>query len=255
VKENGLPFSGKVALVTGSSRGIGRAIALELARGGADVAVNFRRDADSAGETACAIEGLGRRGIVLQANVADPAQVEGMFAAIDEQLGGLDLLVCNAATGYLGGLNDLRPKALALPLEVNVQGTFFCAQAAAPRMKKRGGGRIVIMTSPGAKRTFGSYLAVGVSKGALNSLVRYLAVELAPQNIVVNAVSPGICDTEALRSYIGQTELDGFVARTPRGRAVTPNEIATLVAFLCRDEASMICGQTIAIDGGYFLPF
>jgi len=249
------PFVDKVALVTGASRGIGRAVALELARGGADVVVNYRRDADAAAETAAGVEGYGRRALVVRADVGNVDQVAMLFESAVQALEGVDLLVCNAAAGRFGYLADISPKALNLALQVNTLSTFLCGQKAAPLMKSRGGGRIVVLTSPGVLRTFPGYITVGASKAALDAVVRYLAVELASDNIVVNAVSPGICDTDALRRYIGQEQIDAYVARTPRGRTVTPEEVAALVAFLCRDETSMICGQTIAIDGGFFLPF
>jgi len=249
------PFQGKVALVTGGSRGIGRAIALELARAGADVAVNFRKNAEAAQEVVTAVRGYGRKTLAIQADVAKQEAVDELLGDVVDHFGGLDLLVCSAASGRYVTLADFPLKALDLALKVNVVGAFLCAQAAAAIMAPRGGGRIVMLASPGSRRVFPGYMAVGASKGALDSLVRYLAVELAPRNIVVNAVAPGICDTEALRAYMNQEAIDTYVARTPRGRQVTPEEVASLVAFLCREETSMICGQVISIDGGFFLPF
>lgn len=255
MSDSSRPLSGKVALVTGSSRGIGRAIALELAREGADVVVNYRRKAEDARRTAAEIEGHGQRAIAVQANVAEPAEVEALFDAIVREFDGLDLLICNAATGRFGEVAGIPLKAMDLAVSVNTHGTLLCVQAAVPLMKKRDGGRIVVISSPGAHHVFPHYVAVGVSKGAMDTLVRYLAVELAAHNIVVNAVVPGICDTEALRHYLSQETIDDFVARTPMRRTVTPEEVAFVVSFLCRDEAAMICGQFIPIDGGFFLPF
>jgi len=246
---------GKVALVTGSSRGIGKAIALELARAGADVVVNYRRNTQAVQNTVAKIESCGRRALAAQADVAEPAEVKALFATVAESFGGLDLLICNAAAGRFGNVADISPKMLNLAVNVNTLGVLLCTQAALPLMKSRGGGRVVVLTSPGAHRVFPGYAAVGTSKSAVETLVRYLAVELAPYNVVVNAVAPGICDTDALRNYLRQAQIDDFVARTPMGRIVSPEEVAFLVAFLCRDEASMICGQTIGIDGGFSLPF
>jgi len=187
--------------------------------------------------------------------VAEAEEVKTLIAASVETFGGLDVLVCNAASGKPGYLADLSPNALNLAWKVNAVGPFLCVQTAAQIMAARGGGRIVMVASPGAWRVFPGYLGVGMSKGALGSLVRYLAVELAPQNIIVNAVTPGLCDTEALHAYMSQAEIEAYVARTPKGRTVTPEEVADLVVFLCREKTSMICGQVIAIDGGFFLPF
>ena len=247
-KEATQTLAGKIALVTGSSRGIGKSIALELARRGADVVVNYRRDA-----AANEIERRGVRALVVQANIADPADVQALFASASEKLGGVDLLVCNAASGSFGSVAELPPKAMNMAFGVNALGALLCAQAALPLMRSRGGGRIVLITSPGAQRVVPGYAAVGASKGALDSLARYLAVELAPYNVAVNAVSPGICETEALHVYFTEAHLKALTERTPMGRIVTPEEIASLVCFLCQDDASMICGQTIAIDGGLLL--
>ena len=253
LKEATQTLAGKIALVTGSSRGIGKSIALELARRGADVGSTSRGEAAAAEAVANEIERRGVRALVVQANIADPADVQALFASASEKLGGVDLLVCNAASGSFGAVGDLPPKAMNMAFGVNALGALLCAQAALPLMRSRGGGRIVLITSPGAQRVVPGYAAVGASKGALDSLARYLAVELAPYNVAVNAVSPGICETEALHVYFTESHLKALVERTPMGRIVTPEEIASLVCFLCQDDASMICGQTIAIDGGLLL--
>lgn len=248
-------LAGSTALVTGGSRGIGRAIAIRLARDGADVAVNYRRNLDKAEETVAEIKALGRQSLALQADISEPDEVEIMFAKVLEEIGEIGVLICNAASGKPGDVADLSPEAMILAFRVNTLGTLLCAQSAVPHMKSRGDGRIIAISSPGAHHVFPGYSGVGSSKGGVDSLVRYLAVELAPFNIAVNAVTPGICDTEALHHYLDQGQIDRYVQRTPMRRMVRPEEVASVVAFLCREDASMICGQNISIDGGIFLPF
>ena len=249
-------LEGKIALITGGSRGIGRAIALELARQGADVVVNYRNRAQDAEAVVNEIAGIGRRAIAVQANMADPADIERLFQMVVETFGGLDILVCNAATGYIGDIMQQTVKTWDLTMNVNVRAVFLCAQAAFPLMSRRRGGRIVVLTSPGSGRAVPQYAAVGVSKAAVNALVIYLAVEFAPYGITVNAVSPGYCDTDALRYYpflVDTMELVEDI--TPARRLVTPEDIAHVVAFLSSDKAAMICGEVITVDGGLFRLF
>lgn len=248
-------FNGKIALVTGSSRGIGRAIALRLAQGGADIVVNFFRNRTAAEETAAAIRALGRRALIVKAHVGDEDKVAALFTTAREEFGGIDILVCNAASGFLRPAVEQDTRGWDWTLNVNARSLLLCAQQAAPLMAARGGGAIVSLSSLGSTRVLPEYVAVGVSKAAIETLTRYLAVELAPQQIVVNAVSGGIVETEALKHFRsgGQAMLDAGRARTPAGRLVTPEDIAEVVAFLCSPAACMIRGQTIVVDGGYAL--
>ncbi len=252
------PFSGKYALVTGSGRGIGRAIALHLARLGADVAVNFFRNRQPAEETAAEIENLGRRAPVIKADVGDLDDLNRMFDEVEANFGGLDIFIHNAASGYNRPAMQQKPKGWDWTLNINARALLFAAQRAAPLMERRGGGAIVSITSPGSQRVLPEYVVVGASKAALESLTRYLAVELAPQNIVVNAVSPGVVETDALAHFdaIRSDEhlIEKAIAATPAGRLVSPQDVANVVAFLCTPEASMIRGQVIVVDGGYTLP-
>lgn len=249
-------LEGKIALVTGASRGIGRAIALELAREGADVIVNYRARADAAGAVVDEIAALGRRAAAVQANMADPADIERLFRTAVETFGGVDILVCNAATGYIGSIMEQTIKAWDTTMNVNVRSVLLCAQAAFPIMRERGGGSIVILTSPGGERAVPQYTAIGVSKAAVNTLTMYLAVEFAPHGIRVNAISPGLCDTDALRYYPFLVEtLKTAEEITPAGRKVTPEDVAQVVTFLCGDKAAMLCGEIITVDGGLFRLF
>ena len=247
-------LDGKLALVTGGGRGIGRAVALELAARGADVLVNYLRNEDAANETASAVRALGRRAETLRGHVGDPERIARMFGQIVERYGYLDILVNNAASGVIRPLLDLEPRHWDWTLDINARGPWLCAKAAAPLMEGRGG-RIVGISSLGAGRVLPEYVAVGVSKAALESLTRYLAVELGPRGIVVNAVSGGLVETDALNFFPRREEmLEDARQRTPAGRMVEPTDIAQAVAFLCGPGAEMIRGQVLVVDGGYSLP-
>lgn len=254
----GLPFEHKIALVTGSGRGIGRAIALHFARHGADVVINFFRNRAPAEATAREIEAMGRRCVAVRANMGDTDEIGLLFAEVERAFGGLDILICNAASGYNRPALEQKPKGWDWTMNINARSLLFAAQHAAPLMEKRGGGFIVSISSPGAWRVLPDYVVVGASKAALEALTRYLAVELSPKNIVVNAVSPGLVLTDALKHFdaVRKDEhlIERAIALCPAGRLVTPEDIATVVAFLCTPAASMIRGQTILVDGGYTLP-
>ncbi|RME48659.1 MAG: enoyl-[acyl-carrier-protein] reductase FabL [Chloroflexi bacterium] len=252
-----MSFEGKVALVTGSSRGIGRAIAVELARRGADVVVNYLRKASGAEETVAAIEALGRRALAVRADLREIDQIDAMFEETQRVFGGLDILVNNAASGYNRPAMEQRVKGWDWTMNINARAVLFASQNAARLMEPRGGGKIVNISSLGSFRVFlPEYIAVGASKAAMEALTRYLAVELGPMNIAVNCVSGGIVETDALKFFpVGQELLEAAAERTPAGRLVTPEDIAYAVAFLCSEEAYMIRGQTIIVDGGLSLPF
>ncbi len=251
-------FTGKLALVTGSGRGIGRAIALHIASLGADVAVNFFRNRLPAEETAQHIRRMGRRAIVVKANIGEIDELDRLFDEVQNQLGGLDFLVHNAASGFNRPALEQRPKGWDWTMNINARSLLFAAQRAAPLMRTRRGGAIVSLTSPGSQRVLPDYVAVGASKAALEAVTRYLAVELAGDNIVVNAISPGVVLTDALKHFDAMQSQENIIrqaaAITPAGRLVTPEEIAQLAAYLCSPAASMIRGQIIAIDGGATLP-
>jgi enoyl-[acyl-carrier protein] reductase III len=246
-----LPFKNKVVLVTGSGRGIGRTIALHFARNGADVVINFFRNRRSAEETIHAVEAYGHRALLVKADMGNLDNIDHLFTEVERTFGGLDILVNNAASGYNRPAMQQRPKGWEWTMNINARSLLFEAQLAVPLMEKRGGGTIVSITSPGSSRVLPDYIVVGASKAALESLTRYLAVELAARNISVNAVSPGIVETDALKHFKNVSQNASL--STPAGRLVTPEDIAGVVAFLCTPAAGMIRGQVIVVDGGYTL--
>ncbi len=247
-------FANKIVLVTGSGRGIGRAIALHFARNGADLIINFFRNREPAEATAAEIRTHGRNALVVKANIGDLDQLQHLFDATEEQFGGLDILIHNAASGYNRPALLQKPRGWEWTMNINARSLLFAAQRATALMEKRGGGAIVSISSPGATRVLPDYVVVGASKAAMDTITRYLAVELSPKNIVVNAISPGAVVTEALRHFDAlrsdEHVIERSIAHTPAGRLVTPEEIAQVTAFLCSPAASMIRGQIIALDGG-----
>ncbi|WP_096187926.1 enoyl-[acyl-carrier-protein] reductase FabL [Evansella halocellulosilytica] len=245
----------KVALVTGSSRGIGKEIAHRLAKQGYNIVINYARSKSKAEETADEIRKLGREVLTVKANIGKIDKIEEMFSTIDDHFGRLDVLVNNAASGVLRPVMELEESHWDWTMNINSKAMLFCSQMAAQRMEKQGeGGAIVSLSSLGSQRYLKHYTTVGVSKAAVEALTRYLAVELAPQNIRVNAVSGGAVDTDALTHFPNREELlEGAKAKTPAGRIVQPEDLADTVMFLLSPQAKMICGQTIIVDGGISL--
>jgi enoyl-[acyl-carrier protein] reductase III len=247
---------GKVALVTGSGRGIGHAIALRLAQAGADIIVNYVRNQAPAEETANAIRAMGRTAHVVRANVGKVEGITELFDAVTTLWGKLDIFIHNAASGFNRPALDQRAEGWDHTMNVNARALLFGAQRTAALMPP-GGGHIIAISSPGGQRVMPDYVAVGASKAALESLVRYLAVELAGRNIRVNAVSPGLVVTDALKHFAAlgdETVIQRAIENTPAGRLVTPEDVAGVVAFLCSPAAEMIRGQVIVVDGGFTLP-
>lgn len=253
---NTLDFKDRIVLVTGSGRGIGRGIALHFARRGARVVVNFFRNRGPAEETAREIRDLGGEAVVIKANMGELEDINHLFDEVKGYFGRLDIFVSNAASGYNRPALEQKPKGWEWTMNINARSLLFAAQRAVPLMEPDGGA-IVAVSSPGSFRVLPDYAVVGASKAALEALVRYLAVELAPKKIVVNAVSPGIVETDALRHFYSTQEaglIDRAISLTPAGRTISAEDIAGVVAFLSSSAASMIRGQVILVDGGYTLP-
>ena len=244
-------FEGKVALVTGASRGIGRAIALEFARRGSDIAFNYMRSHEAAADTERAVLELGVDCLRVKAQVGDLEKIGMLFEAITERYGRLDILINNAASGVQRAAVDLDPKHWDWTMAVNARAPWLCAVEASRLMSS--GGSIVNISSMGSVRVLPHYFSVGVSKAALEAVTRYLAVELAPLGIRVNGVSGGYVETGAFDSFPNRDQMMMAAEQTVTGRPLTPEDIAAAVAFLCSRQAEMIRGQVMVVDGGVTL--
>jgi enoyl-[acyl-carrier protein] reductase III len=242
-------LEGKLALITGSGRGIGKATALRLASDGCDIIVNYFRRRETAEQTADEIRQLGVNATVIKANIGDPAKIDEMFDTIAETFGRLDIFVSNAASGVGRPIMDIDSKAWDWTLDINARAFLLCAQRAAGLMAGRNG-KMVAVSSIGSTFVWPTYAAVGVSKAALEALTRYLAIEFIAKGIAVNAVSASAVETEALKFYIREGLVKNATQTTPVGRMVSPEDVANVIAWLCSEQAYMIRGQTIVIDGG-----
>jgi enoyl-[acyl-carrier protein] reductase III len=239
----------KVAMVTGSSRGLGKALAIELAKQGYDIVVNYARSRSAAEETVKEIEALGRKAIMIRANVGDVKKLRTMFEQVKEEFGRLDVFVSNAASGVLRPIMELEETHWDWTMNINAKAMLFGAQEAARLMDK--GGKILGVSSLGSIRYLENYTTVGVSKASIESLTRYLAVELAPLGIAVNTVSGGALDTEALKHFPNRDVLlEDARINTPAGRMVEIDDMVKAAMFLISADSDMIRGQTIIVDGG-----
>lgn len=247
-------LEGKLALVTGGGKGVGKVVARNLAARGADILVNFFHSLDQAKQTKAELEASGASVELLRASVARPDQVAKMFEEIEERWGYLDILVNNAASGKLVPPSAVDEDAFARALDTNLKGSFWCARGAAPLMVRRGGGCIVNVSSIGAGLVPANYVVVGTSKAALESLTRYLAVEFAPLNIRVNTASCTLIEGDVARAFPDSEEvIEVTIASTPLGRLATPDDLAGVIDFLVSEQAGFMTGQTVLADGGMSL--
>jgi enoyl-[acyl-carrier protein] reductase III len=243
-----MTIEGTAVLVTGGSRGIGKAIALRFAEAGAArVAIGYLRNDQAAEQTAEELRDRGAEPVLVRGNIAGDRVLAEIAA-----LGPLDAVVHNAATGVIRPALEVEVKHWDWTLGANARALLSLAQATVPSMTE--GSSIVAVSSLGSTRVLENYVLVGTSKAALESLVRYLSVELAPRGIRVNAVSAGVVDTEALDHFPNKEQmLKAARTRTPAGRMVEAGDVADAVLFLCSPQAEMVRGHTLVVDGGYSL--
>ncbi|MBI2962320.1 MAG: SDR family oxidoreductase [Deltaproteobacteria bacterium] len=249
-------FAGKIALVTGASRGIGRAVAERFAAEGATVVVNYRRNQEAAEETVAAIARAGGQAAAIAADLASGEAIAAMFAEIRRRFGALDFLVANAAATAFRPLLESKDYNLELTYAITVTGFFRCVNEAARLMEGRSGS-VVAVSGIDSIRYMAGHGVLGSAKAAMEMMLRYFAVELAPRGVRVNGVNPGFIDTDSARMYAasgGKTwderVATEWLAQVPAGRIGKAEEVAEVIAFLCSPQASYIYGQTILVDGG-----
>lgn len=246
------PESERIALITGASRGIGRALALTLARRGCTVVVNYKRNTDLADKTVADVEDAGGHGLAVQADVETDEGIEALFDTVAERYGRLDWFVNNAAASAFKNIVDIKPHHLDRSYAMNLRPFVLGAQQAVRLMDT--GGRIVALTSYGSIRAYPSYAALGAMKSAIESWVRYMAVEFAPYGINVNAVNGGLIDSDSLDYFYnrvpGMADIQTVLDRIPKGRPGTVQEVADTITFLLSPGAEYITGQALVVDGG-----
>ena len=246
-------LEGQVALITGGTRGIGRAVALRMARDGADLILNYKSDETAAKETAAEIEALGRRVKLIPADMRDPKEIRAMFKTVKETWDQINILVHNAAFGTMGPILRLGRYSWNATFEINVTAMLQLAQQAHPFLA-RDGGNIIGISSEGARTCFSEYTAIGTSKAALEALIRYMAFEFVRDGIRVNSVSAGPVETRAIQWFKYPQAVYNFAERkSPMRRIGKPEDLAGIVSFLCHPDAHWIVGQNIVADGGIML--
>lgn len=242
----------KVAIVTGASRGIGRAIALALAESGADIVVNYAGSEQAAREVAGEIEGLGRKALLIQADIADAGQVDQMVQQTIEAFGKVDILVNNAGITRDNLLMRMKDDEWDQVISTNLKGVYLCTKAVTRPMMKQRGGRIINIASVVASLGNAGQANYVAAKAGVIGLTKSVARELASRGITVNAVAPGFIETD-MTAKLGEDIQAGINAQIPLHRMGRPEEIAAMVRFLATDQASYITGQTIHVDGGMYM--
>ena len=242
----------KTALVTGASRGIGRAVAIGLACEGCDVVVNYVRNQEAAKETAAAIRELGRKAIVVQADVSRLQDIEGLVRCAEDEFGRIDILVNNAGVAFVEPVLDISEQTWDATLHTNLKGVFFCSQCVARHMiANRISGAIVNVSSTNATVAEADTAHYNASKGGVELATKSLAIELAPHGIRVNAIAPGVIDTEIdTESFSDPAFRENYLNHIPMKRFGNPNECVGAVVFFASDESSYVTGQSLVIDGG-----
>ncbi len=247
--EHNTALAGKIALVTGSGQGIGRATALHLARAGADIVLNYRSNAETAAETRTSIEALGRRCIAVRADVSQEEDVAHLFAEANQQLGPVTILINNAGTTRDKLILQMSLADFEHVMNTNLRSAFLCTKAALRPMMKARWGRIVNVASVAGLLGNAGQANYSASKAALLAITLSTAREMASRNITVNAVAPGFVPTE-LTSTITEQQRQMMLGITPLGRFGTTEEVAATIGFLCSPEAGYITGQILCVDGG-----
>jgi enoyl-[acyl-carrier protein] reductase III len=244
-------YEGKIALITGASRGIGKALALRLAARGAIPVVNYKQNEELARETVAEIERFGSTGLAIRADLENLDEIEAMFDQVQERFGRLDFFVSNASASNFHHFMDLKPHHLERTYNLNVRAFVVGTQRAVKLM--RDGGRVVVLSSYGSIRSFPTYANLGSAKAALETWARYMAVELAPRGVNVNAVNGGIIETDS-SSYFYATgrvpSLETVLPKIPKRRMGSAAEVADSVLFLLSPEAEYVTGTTLVVDGG-----
>jgi L-rhamnose 1-dehydrogenase len=255
-------LEGKRAIVTGGSRGIGRAIATELARQGADVVINYHDEADhgfgrdsAAEETIAAIVALGRKGVAVPGNIGDPAVSQTLVQIAIAEIGGVDILASNAGICPFHAFLDMPPALLQQVVDVNLNGAFYIAQAAANRMKDQGQGGAIVATSSISALVGGAMQThYTPTKAGVHSLMQSIAIALGPYGIRCNSVMPGAIATDINKDDWSAPDKRAYLDnRIPLGRFGTPEDVAKVVAFLASDMASYVTGAALLVDGGLFV--
>jgi enoyl-[acyl-carrier protein] reductase III len=248
-------LQGKKVLITGSSRGIGRATALAFAQAGADVVIHYRRDEEAALATAEEVRKLGAQALVCKAELESTEEIDAMFDTVAKEWGALDVFMANAAATAFKPALETKGYHIDRTFEVVFKSVLHGVQRAVPLMEGRAG-RILTVSSLGSRFALPNYSNIGSAKAALETLTRYLAAELGPKGITCNCVSPGVVETDSVRFYAKdafETFKANVTARTPLGRLTQPEDVAALVLFLASEAAGFITGQVIGVDGGLTL--
>jgi NAD(P)-dependent dehydrogenase (short-subunit alcohol dehydrogenase family) len=244
-------FEGKIALITGASRGIGRALALSLAARGTTPIINYRRNEEAARETVAALERLGATALAIRADVEHVEEIDAMFEQVKARFGRLDFFISNASASNFRPIDELKPEHLERTFNLNVRAFVVGAQRATRLMDR--GGRIVVLSSYGSLRTFPTYANLGSAKAALETWARYMAVELAPRGINVNALNPGIVESDSSAYFYASgrvASIDTVIPKIPKQRLATVQEVADCALFLLSPASEYVTGTVLVVDGG-----